>query len=226
MRPWHLRLTRGMVYVCAILALDGMAVSCRMDAASPAEAWIAARQLFGLWALGLLLAAMLIGPLTFILPWLPLRAHLALARRAVGVSAFLFGFAHFLAYILPVVSRNWRDIYAPGTLWILGLVLGLLILVGMGAMAFTSRDKAVVKMGGKKWKRLHGLVYVMLPVALLHAVCVGADFGVNRGLDVKTEPDMGALFGFLALSVAWLALFVCRRRGIRWRHGSGGKTAP
>ncbi len=219
-RSWHLRFTRGLVYLGAILALAGVAVSCLWDAESPSEAWIAARQLYGLWALGLLVAAMLIGPLTFILPWIPLKAHLALARRALGVSTFLFAIAHMLAYLLPLVARNWPDIFAPGTLWILGLILGLLVFVSMGALAFTSRDKAVVRMGGKKWKRLHRLAYVLLPVALVHAICVGADFGVNRGPDVTTEPDMGALFGFLGVSAAWLALFVLRRRGVIWTTGT------
>jgi DMSO/TMAO reductase YedYZ heme-binding membrane subunit len=69
---------------------------------------------------------------------------------------------------------------------------------------------------GRKWKRLHATTYIMSPLVLINAVFLGADFGVNRGPDVKSVPDMGALFGFLALSGVWLILFIVRKRGVRW----------
>ena len=87
----------------------------------------------------------------------------------------------------------------------------------MSLLAFTSRDKAVVKLGGKKWKRLHQMTYILLPLVLVHAVFVGADFGVNRGPDVKGEPDAGALIGFFTVGVVWLVFFVLRMRGVRWK---------
>jgi len=93
-------------------------------------------------------------------------------------------------------------------------VLGLLALSDMIALGFTSRDAAVKKMGGRRWKRLHRTVYAALAVVLTHAVLVGADFGVNR--DVTAAPDAGALIGFLCLSAAWLILFVLRHQGVRW----------
>ena len=92
----------------------------------------------------------------------------------------------------------------------------------MALLAFTSRDKSVVNLGGKKWKRLHQLTYIMLPLMLVHAVFVGADFGFNRGPDVKSEPDAGALIGFLTVGIVWLTFFVLRMRGVRWP--SNGQT--
>ena len=188
-----------------------------MNSGSKTEFLIGLRQLFGLWALGFLLAAMFIGPLTTVLPWIPLKAHLILARRAVGVSTVLFAGAHVLCYVLPVLLRNWRELYIPRPEWVVGLVVGVVAFVGMSLLAFTSRDKAVVKLGGKKWKRLHQMTYIMLPLVLFHAIFVGADFGVSRGPDVKGEPDAGALIGFLAVGVVWLIFFVLRMRGVRWK---------
>ena len=123
-------------------------MACRMDEENWTALWVGMRQLFGLWALGFLLAAMMVGPLTSVLPRLPLKAHLLFARRAIGISAFVFAVVHVLAYLIPILLRNWRELYTPGILWIAGLVLGLIAFVDMSALAFTSRDKAVVKLGG------------------------------------------------------------------------------
>jgi len=122
----------------------------------------------------------MVGPLTSVLPWIPFKAHLILARRAIGVSAFLFAVAHMLAYLVPVLMRNWRELYTSGRLWIVGLAVGFAAFVDMGVLAFTSRDKAVAKLVGKKWTRLHKTTYMVLPVVIVHALCVGADFGLNR----------------------------------------------
>ena len=86
----------------------------------------------------------------------------------------------------------------------------------MIALGLTSRDAAVKSMGGRRWKRLHRTVYPLLAIVLLHAVFVGADFGVNRGPDVRAAPDAGALIGFLCLAAAWAVLALLRRRQWRW----------
>ena len=132
-----------------------------------------------------LLAAMLVGPLTATIPRLPMKAHLVLARRAIGVSSFVFAAAHVAAFIVPILRRNWREIYAPGTAWIIGLSLGLTTLVTMMLLALTSRDRMVVRLGGRRWKRLHQLTYAILPLVLIHALLLGSDFGLNRAPDVK-----------------------------------------
>lgn len=210
-----------MVYAALRPYFIGIIAASSMDAGNAAEALVAMRQLFGLWALGFLLAAMLVGPLTAAIPKLPLKAHLVLARRAIGVSAFGFAAAHVGAYAVPVLRRNWREFYAPGTAWVVGLLLGLSAFAGMVALAFTSRDRMVVRLGSKRWKLLHRLTYAILPLVLIHALMLGSDFGLSRAPDVKTEPDAGALIGFSLLAAAWLALFLMRWRGIRLGGAQG-----
>ncbi len=80
--PWHLRHIRGLLYVAFAISAVGVAMVAGMD--DPKTPWVGARQLFGLWALGLLLTAMLIGPLTSVLRPFPLRANLIIGRRAIG----------------------------------------------------------------------------------------------------------------------------------------------
>jgi sulfoxide reductase heme-binding subunit YedZ len=215
-QPWHLRKVRRLVYAALLSAIAGIGYVSFATAPDSTQAWVAARELYGLWALGLLIAAMLIGPIVFVLPRLPLRGHLMLARRALGVSAFALAALHVFSYLGPVLLRNWRQLYTPGPLWVAGLMLGFPLFVDMTALAFTSRDDAVRRLGSQRWKKWHRTVYVVLPVALLHATFVGADFGVNQGPDVPGNPDAGSLIGMLVFAGAWLVFFILRKRRIRF----------
>jgi DMSO/TMAO reductase YedYZ heme-binding membrane subunit len=180
-------------------------------------AWVGARELYGLWALGLLIAAMITGPLVFVVPWLPLKGHLMIARRAFGVSAFVLATLHLGTYLGPILYRNWHELYSPGKLWVAGLLLGLPLYVDMALLAITSRDSAVRQLGPRRWKTWHRTVYLALPIALVHATFLGADFGVNKGPDVPGQPDAGSLIGMLAAAGAWLLFFYLRKRRIRWQ---------
>ena len=55
-------------------------------------------------------------------------------------------------------------------------------------------------------------MYWLLPLAFVHAVCLGADFGLMKPPDVKAETDTGALLGMSLAAVTWLALFGLRAR--------------
>ena len=57
---------------------------------------------------------------------------------------------------------------------------------------------------------------MLLPAALLHATFVGADFGVNKAPDVTAEADAGCLVTMSLISLAWLILFILRKRRVRW----------
>jgi DMSO/TMAO reductase YedYZ heme-binding membrane subunit len=215
-KPWHLRNIRKMVYLALIVAVIGIAISSALDSADPTHAWIAARELYGLWALALLLASMLPGPLIFVFPWLPFKGHLLLGRRALGVSAFVLAVAHVASYLGPVLIRDWHDLYAPGRLWLAGLLIGLAAFADLAVLAVTSRRQAIRNLGPGRWKKWHKSVYMLLPVVLLHASFVGTDFGMNKGSDVTAEVDAGCLVAMLLISLAWLILFILRKRRLRW----------
>ncbi|MBI1371208.1 MAG: hypothetical protein GC159_00375 [Phycisphaera sp.] len=217
MKPWHMRSARGIVYAAGLVAMAAVAIVALMDSDNRGVQLVTARQLYGLWALGWLIAAMLIGPLTMVVPGLPLRPTLMYGRRAVGVMALLNALAHVTCYDWSVLRRDWHEFYTPGAMWVIGLVLGTAAMAIMLVLGFTSRDASVKKMGGRKWKRVHSLVYVMLFVVLAHAVLVGTDFGVNHGPDVTVEADFGALVTFSCLTVAWVVLALLRRSGRTWR---------
>ena len=220
---WHVRMTRPLVYAGAAIAGATILVMAWFDRHELIGAAVEARQLLGLWALAFLLGSLIVGPLVAVVPWLPGKSHLVYARRAAGVSAFFFAVAHVLCYLVSPWRRGWHELWTPGVMWVVGLLLGLVALTGMGALALTSRDAAVKRMGGRQWKRLHRTSYWLLLVVLVHGVCNGADFGVNPGPDVKGHPDAGAAFGFFAVSAGWVVLFLIRKRG--WRLGRRGNGA-
>lgn len=215
--PWHLRHFRPILYAAFVVSAVGVAAVCAMD--DPKTPWIGARQLFGLWALGLLLTSMLIGPLTSVFRPFPFLGHLILGRRAIGIACFAFAVLHALSYTgtnlsLGGVSYFISEALAEGTLGVISLVIGAVVLAALGVLTATSFDHMLVKLG-RRWKTIQNVVYFLLPLALVHALLLGADFGFHQARGVTGEADIGALLGMSALSAAWLALFNLRRRGVR-----------
>lgn len=219
MIAWMLRNITVLVGIAVAGTIVGIGITSSFEPTA-ADAFVAARQIYGLTAMGVLLSASLIGPLTAVFPRLPLKSVLLAGRRAIGVSAFVIAIPHVACYLGPVLLRNWRELYEPGLLWVVGLVLGLLAILDLAMLAWTSRDAAVKALGGKRWRRLHRTVYVAVPVLLLHAVFVGADFGLAT--PPKGEADFGSLIAFSILTVAWLMLAWFRSRGTRWPASSSG----
>lgn len=224
--PWALKNIRKLIYFALGIAVIGTAISCVIDVPDAAHIWIGARQMYGLWALALLVAAMLPGPLSFVLPWIPFKPYLIMGRRAIGISSFVMAVAHILCFLGPMAYYGtWGYLYAPGNLWISGLVIGLVSFVVLAMLAITSRRKSIRDLGPQRWKRIHAWVYVLLPAVLIHATFVGTDFGLNKGPDVTSEVDAGCLIGMLALSLGWLILFMLRKKGVRWKLGAAPATA-
>jgi sulfoxide reductase heme-binding subunit YedZ len=88
-------------------------------------------------------------------------------RRMLGLFAFFYGFFHLLTYV-------WFDRYfklksIPGD-----IVARPFITVGMAAfflmvpLAVTSTNKMIKRLGGKRWNRLHKLIYLAGIAGALH----------------------------------------------------------
>jgi methionine sulfoxide reductase heme-binding subunit len=115
----------------------------------------------GLWTIRLILIALAITPLKAILYW----QRLILVRRMVGVAAFAYILLHFTLYIadenfnlVTVASEIVKRFY---------LTLGFIALCGLAALAATSTDGMVRRLG-RKWQTLHRLVYVICLLGLIH----------------------------------------------------------
>lgn len=118
----------------------------------------------GLWAIRLLLISLAITPLRQILR----RPELVTVRRMIGVGAFAYVAVHFFFFIFDSGFR-------PGFI-VQEIVLRLYLTIGFStflillALALTSTDAMVRRLGGKRWQQLHWAVYPAGALALAHHV--------------------------------------------------------
>ena len=163
MRSWLLHpLAKPLVFVLCLLPLAWLVYGAVADqlGANPAEALIRG---LGDWSLRFLCLALAVTPV---------RIHtrtpqLARYRRMLGLFCFFYVCLHLLAYgwldMGLDVADIGRDILKRPFI-LVGFTAWLLLL----PLALTSTNGAVRRLGGKAWRNLHRLVYVVAPLALLH----------------------------------------------------------
>ena len=155
----------------------------------------------GNWTLKLILISLAITPGRRLLRW----PRLMQVRRMVGVAAFAYAATHLMLYIadesldlrkvaLEIVSR----IY---------LAIGFVSLLVLTAMAVTSTDGMVRRLGGRRWRRLHQLVYAAALLSVVH-------FFMQTKFNVNEPWIMAGLF-------AWLMAY----RAVVWRGWWEGRLA-
>lgn len=95
--------------------------------------------------------------------------YLQQQRRFVGVISFIFLIFHFAFYLLMegFEAKAWTQIYTK-TYLILGSIAWLVMLV----LAVTSNDFSVKRLGGRRWKNLHRLVYLGAAIAFFHVISI------------------------------------------------------
>ncbi len=102
----------------------------------------------------------------------PLRKVLGLPwmikfRRMLGLFAFFYGFLHLLAYFWFDKSFN----LSAATSDILQrpfIAVGMLAFFLLVPLAITSTNAMIKRLGGKRWNRLHRLVYVAAIAGVFH----------------------------------------------------------
>lgn len=116
----------------------------------------------GWWALVFLLCSLAVTPLRRSGRF----AQLIELRRMIGVASFAYAALHICLYIadlkldlvkvvVEIVSR-------------LYLTIGFVALLGLAALAVTSNDAMVKRLGGLRWRRLHQATYLITLLALIH----------------------------------------------------------
>jgi methionine sulfoxide reductase heme-binding subunit len=149
----------------------------------------------GDWTLRLLLITLAITPAQRILNY----PRLGLARRTLGVASAAYAALHLSLYVLDqhfdlfkVASEIVLRIY---------LLIGALGLAGLIALASTSTDAAISRLGPQRWNAVHRFVY---GIALLGAV----HFFMQSKLNIY-QPTLMA--GFLIWLLGYRMLY--RRNG-------------
>jgi len=99
----------------------------------------------------------LIKPLSWIGPW----------RKLIGLFAFFYACVHLLAYVALYAGFNVNAMIndiAKRRFITMGMLAWLLLV----PLALTSTNWSIRKLGGKRWKRLHQLVYVAAVCGVIH----------------------------------------------------------
>jgi sulfoxide reductase heme-binding subunit YedZ len=106
-------------------------------------------------------------------------------RRTLGVAAFCYAVLHLVLYM--VQEKFDLAKVASEILFRVYLTIGFVALIGLIALAVTSTDGMIRRLGGERWNRLHKLVY---PIALLGII----HFLMQTKLDISESVMVG---GFL-----------------------------
>jgi sulfoxide reductase heme-binding subunit YedZ len=116
----------------------------------------------GYWALIFLLTSLAITPLRRIGRF----GQLLDVRRMIGVGAFVYAVVHIFLY---VVDQKYDLVKVASEIVLrLYLTIGFIGLLGLLALAITSTNGMVRRLGGMRWARLHQIAYVIGLLALIH----------------------------------------------------------
>lgn len=117
----------------------------------------------GRWVLRFLVVTLAVTPIRQTLGWNWLQRY----RRMFGLFAFAYATLHLSIYFLLDLELVWGDLWAD-------IVKRPYITIGMAAflllapLAATSTAKMVKRLGGKRWARLHRVVYVVVVLGTIH----------------------------------------------------------
>jgi methionine sulfoxide reductase heme-binding subunit len=121
-------------------------------------------------------------------------------RRPLGLSAFGYCVLHFLAYF--VVGQKLNLEYVWSDTWLQRSRLpGWASLLLLLPLAITSSDGMVRRLGGKRWKWLHRLVYPATALAVVHV------YFVDRERVTQYEATWNTLVPFVILMLLRLVRF-------------------
>jgi sulfoxide reductase heme-binding subunit YedZ len=125
------------------------------------------------------------------------------ARRLIGLTAFWYALLHFLTYVVFDQSLSVADIAADVAKhpWVLVGFTSFLLLI---PLAVTSTKGWVRRLGGKRWRRLHQLIYPAAVGGVLHYLWL-------------VKKDMCAPLWFAASLAVLFAIRAWVARGIEGR---------
>jgi methionine sulfoxide reductase heme-binding subunit len=127
-------------------------------------------------------------------------------RRMLGLFAFFYGFLHLMTYV-------WLDKFFDVHEMLHDIAKRKFITAGMTAftlmipLALTSTRWAIRKLGGKRWRALHRLIYFSAAAGVIHYIWLVK-------ADLRKPLEYASILGVLLLYrvVAWLMP--------RWKSGA------
>jgi glycine betaine catabolism B len=117
----------------------------------------------GLLALVMLSLSLCVTPLRRLTNW----PQLIVVRRALGLWGFIYACIHLALYIGLDRGMNLDSAFEE-IVKRRYLQVGIVAILLMAPLAITSNDAMLRRIGGKRWKLLHRLAYVVIVLGVLH----------------------------------------------------------
>jgi methionine sulfoxide reductase heme-binding subunit len=156
------RAVKPLLFVLSLLPLVLLLHGAWTDSLGPNPAEALSHRT-GDWVLRFLCLVLAVTPLRQLTGW----TALARWRRMLGLFAFFYALLHFLSYAWLDMGFDAaaivRDI--PKRPFVLVGTLALLLMLPLAATSF---NRAIKALGAVRWRRLHRLVYLLVPLGLLH----------------------------------------------------------
>ena len=137
---------------------------------NPDEAFV---KYLGEWSIRILLVAYSISSVSRVFGW---RA-LAIMRRFVGLTAFVYVLLHLTSYVLLYIELDW-EVLLEDVIERKYVVVGFLAFFCLLLMTITSTNGWKKRLGSN-WRALHRLIHIVVLFSLLHYIWLTKEgFGV------------------------------------------------
>ncbi|MBX3064625.1 MAG: ferric reductase-like transmembrane domain-containing protein [Anaerolineae bacterium] len=163
-RNWH----RLLVHVIGVGLAIWLIVMYQFGDLALPERFVMLRT--GMISLIFLAASFACTPISKLIGW----RRLTLIRRPLGLYGFGFALAHLFVYAWLENALEWELIWrdlGERRAMLVGLI-ALLLLVPLAITSTTGWQRRL----GKRWKMLHRLVYLAIPLAVAHFYLLDRDF--------------------------------------------------
>ncbi|MGI8546957.1 MAG: sulfite oxidase heme-binding subunit YedZ [Gemmatimonadaceae bacterium] len=153
---------KTVVFIAALIPLLHLAYGLYADTlgANPVEA---VEHGTGKWTLRFLIFTLMITPLRRMLGWNELIKY----RRMIGLFAFFYATVHLSIYFSLDVGFSVSDV-VHDVIKHPYITMGMLAWLSLLPLAITSTRGWVRRLGGKRWARLHRLVYLAAIAGSIH----------------------------------------------------------
>lgn len=169
--------------------------------ANPIEAVVRAT---GTWTLSVLLITLAVTPATRV----PGANRLGQFRRMFGLFAFFYACLHAATYVGVDQFFSWRDIVADVTKRPF-ITIGVASFAALLPLAVTSTNAMIRRLGGRRWKMLHRLVYPIAIAGVVHYFWL-----------VKADIRRPLIYGGLLAALLGIRLWTAWARTTAWRERS------
>jgi len=127
-------------------------------------------------------------------------------RRMLGLFAFFYACLHFLTYLWPDQQFNFagmmKDVAKRPF-----ITMGFTAFVLMIPLALTSTAASIRRLGGKRWQRLHSLIYVSAIAGVIHYLWL-----------VKSDIRKPLAYGAVVALLLGYRVVIARRAGLHRAH--------